>query len=66
VTGRLVPPGEPAALATAIEAMLTGPAAATRMGEAAKAVSEARYDPTSNGERLEEIYRDAMAEVKRL
>lgn len=64
VTGRLVPPSDSVALATTIEAMLTDPAAATRRGEAARAISEARYDPASNGARLEEIYRDAMAEAQ--
>lgn len=63
VTGRLVVPGDPAALAAAIEAMLDDPAAAMRMGQAAKAMVEARYDPAGNGARLEEIYREALAEL---
>jgi glycosyltransferase involved in cell wall biosynthesis len=63
VTGRLVAPADPAALATAIEAVLGDPAAAARMGRAARAVVNARYDPASNGARLEEIYRDALVEV---
>ena len=62
VTGRLVTPGDPAALAAAIEAMLDDPAAALRMGQAAKAVADMRYDPAGNGARLEEIYREALAE----
>lgn len=66
VTGRLVSPGDPLALATTIEAMLADPVGSCRMGEAGRAVSEARYDPASNGERLEEIYRAAMAEAKQL
>ncbi|MDB5710394.1 MAG: hypothetical protein JWL96_2464 [Sphingomonas bacterium] len=64
VTGRLVAPGDPAALATTIEAMMTDPAASTRMGEAARAVAAERYDPPTNGARLEEIYRDALAELE--
>jgi glycosyltransferase involved in cell wall biosynthesis len=64
VTGRLAPPGDSVALAMAIEAMLTDPVAATRIGEAARAIAGARYDPASNGARLEEIYRDAVAEAK--
>ncbi|MES2043243.1 MAG: glycosyltransferase family 4 protein [Pseudomonadota bacterium] len=64
VTGRLVPPGDPAALAEAIEAMLADPAASRRIGEAGKAVADSRYDPASNGARLEDIYREAIAEAK--
>jgi len=63
VTGRLVAPGDPAALAAAIEAMLGDPVTSMRMGQAAKAMVEARYDPASNGARLEEIYCDALAEL---
>jgi glycosyltransferase involved in cell wall biosynthesis len=63
VTGRLAAPGDPAALAAAIEAMLGDPAGAARMGRAARAVVQARYDPASNGTRLEEIYGEAITEV---
>ena len=65
VTGRLVPTGDPVALATAIEAMLTDPATSARMGEAARAVAVARYGPSDNGASLEEIYRGALAEIDR-
>jgi glycosyltransferase involved in cell wall biosynthesis len=64
VTGRLVPPGDHAALAEAIEALLADPAASRRIGEAGKAITDARYDPASNGARLEDIYREAIAEAK--
>ncbi len=63
VTGRLVPPGDSVALATAIETMLTEPPISARIGEAARSVAAARYDPSGNGARLEEIYRDALAEL---
>ena len=63
VTGRLAAPGDPAALAAAIEAMLGDPVGAARMGQAAMSVARARYDPASNGARLEGIYREALAEV---
>lgn len=65
VTGRLAAPGDPAALATAIEAMLDDPVGAARMGHAARSVVRARYDPVSNGTRLEGIYREAIAEATR-
>jgi glycosyltransferase involved in cell wall biosynthesis len=65
VTGRLFSPGDPAALATMIEAMLTDPVASARIGEAARSVAADRYDPSTNGARLEEIYRDAITELGR-
>lgn len=44
VTGRTVPPGNAAALAEAISALLAGPAAAQRMGVAARQLVARRFD----------------------
>jgi glycosyltransferase involved in cell wall biosynthesis len=64
VTGCLVPPGDPVALAAAIEAMLADPVASTQIGEAGRALAAARYDPSTNAALLEAIYADAIAEAK--
>lgn len=44
VSGRLVPPRDPRALARAIESMLSDAEGARRMGDAGRAVAEARFD----------------------
>jgi glycosyltransferase involved in cell wall biosynthesis len=44
VTGRLVPPRDPAALAAAVQVLLDDPATARRMGRAARRRAVARYD----------------------
>jgi glycosyltransferase involved in cell wall biosynthesis len=57
ITGRLVPPGHPAALAVALHELLADPVALRRMGDAARAAFEAsdcRSD--RNLARLLEIY----------
>jgi D-inositol-3-phosphate glycosyltransferase len=46
VTGRLVPPRDPAALAAAVLELLDDPARAERMGRAARRRARARYDWT--------------------
>ena len=61
VTGRLVPPGDPAALAAALRELLADPAALRRMGDAARAAFEASdCRPDRNLERLLGIYRSAV------
>ncbi|MFA6112698.1 MAG: glycosyltransferase family 4 protein [Sphingomonas sp.] len=63
VTGRLFPPGDPAALARTIEEMLADSAPAAQMGEAARCRANERYDPSTNAAMLEAIYADALAEA---
>jgi len=54
-TGRLVPPGDARALATALEELVARPAARAAMGEAAKMRAE-RFTPTEVLPRLERVY----------
>ncbi|HYR08220.1 MAG TPA: glycosyltransferase family 4 protein [Longimicrobium sp.] len=55
-TGLLVPPADPDALAAAIARVLSDPALAARLGEAAYARSLERYALAPNLQRLTEIY----------
>lgn len=66
VTGRHVPPGDPAALAAVLRELLADPAALRRMGEAARAAFEASDClPGRNLERLLAIYRACGANAAR-
>ena len=57
VTGRHVPPGDPAALAEALRGLLADPAALRRMGAAARAAFEASdCVPARNVARLLDVY----------
>jgi glycosyltransferase involved in cell wall biosynthesis len=56
VTGRLVAPGSPAALAEAIEAVLADPAAAGQRAEAARRRLEERYPPEALVSAVEDAY----------
>ncbi len=57
VTGRFFPPGDPAALATAIRELLSDPTGLRRMGEAARTAFEASdCVPSRNLKRLLDIY----------
>lgn len=60
VTGLLVPPGEPAALAAAVSRALADPAA-PRWAEAGRARVLASGDPARHVEALTAVYREAMA-----
>jgi glycosyltransferase involved in cell wall biosynthesis len=66
VDGLLVPPGDPAALSTALGTLDADPAAARRMGAAARASYEARYTPEANLALLERIYDEARAGAAKL
>ncbi len=57
VTGVLVPPGDAAALAAAIEDLVRDPEKRRRMGEAGRAFVAQHYDWRSNMAGLEAIYR---------
>ena len=56
VTGRLVPPGDVAALAAAMEGLIADREARRRMGMAARKVAEARFATQRMVSDLEEIY----------
>jgi glycosyltransferase involved in cell wall biosynthesis len=62
VTGWLVPPGDPTALAEAILEALTDRARAQRMGEQGRQVVEAEYSLESMGRRVEQLYRRVAAD----
>jgi glycosyltransferase involved in cell wall biosynthesis len=61
VSGRLVPPGDPAALAQAIQDLLANPLAARAMGEAARARTIAEHGWPHVVERFEAAYERAMS-----
>lgn len=60
VEGLLVPPGDPGAVANAVEAIVIDPAMATRLSRAGQARA-ATFDWGVVGARLEELYRRAVA-----
>jgi glycosyltransferase involved in cell wall biosynthesis len=59
ITGRLVPPGDDAALADAWGSLITSPAARQRLGAAARARVEANFSWLSVAERTVAVYRSA-------
>jgi starch synthase len=65
VTGLLVPPGKPDALAAALREVLGDPARARALGQAGRRRVEERFSWASVAERTEEVYRDAIAEFPR-
>jgi glycosyltransferase involved in cell wall biosynthesis len=56
VTGRVVSPGDPAALAATITEMLNNEELRTRLGEAAAAAARTRFDIDQAVHRVEAIY----------
>lgn len=65
-TGLLFAPGEPARLVDTVRRAFANPGRLAEMGLAARALCESRYTAERNLPLLEEIYRDAMAEVGRV
>ena len=63
VTGRLVPPGDAPALAGALSAVVTDPAAARRLGAAARERVRLRHDPGAHVGALLEVYDTARRTV---
>ena len=57
-TGLLVPPGDPVALADAIQWLLEHPAERKHMGEAGRQLARERFDMRKWAARLAEIYRE--------
>jgi glycosyltransferase involved in cell wall biosynthesis len=65
VTGRVVPPGEPAPLADAIDAMLAGGDAVRAMGERAREVVATRYSLAALAGAYEAAYAELLARMRR-
>ena len=61
VTGRLVPPAEPGALAAAILDQLASPATAARWGAAGRRRFEERFTATRMAQRTAVIYQELIA-----
>jgi glycosyltransferase involved in cell wall biosynthesis len=62
-TGRLVPPGNPAALAAAIGMLLGDPESARRMGETAYRQARERFDANRNGAATIALYDEILGEA---
>jgi glycosyltransferase involved in cell wall biosynthesis len=61
VTGRLVPPADPASLAAALTAMLANRARTQQMGRQAQAIARARFDPDQVAAQFLALYREMQA-----
>jgi glycosyltransferase involved in cell wall biosynthesis len=61
VTGRLVPPGDAAALATAIAEVVDGRTAAAAMARRARALALGRFDIRCTTQAIEAVYEKALA-----
>ena len=59
-TGRTVPPGEPAALARAVEELLADPAGAARLAEAGRAAAAARFGTRAAAAAYAAVYAEAL------
>jgi glycosyltransferase involved in cell wall biosynthesis len=62
VTGMLVPPSDPKALAEAIELLLINPALRERMGRAAVTFAKANFELPSHGEQMRTIINELVAQ----
>jgi len=63
VTGLLVPPGRPEALARGLAALAADPKAASQMGEAGRNATLRKYSPERMARETESIYRDQLHTV---
>jgi glycosyltransferase involved in cell wall biosynthesis len=61
ISGELVPPGDSAALANALERVLADPAAATKMGAAGRAKVSEDFDISKEASRLGLLLRNALS-----
>jgi glycosyltransferase involved in cell wall biosynthesis len=61
VTGRLVPPGDPGALANALESVLGDPATAVRLAEEGRSLVERAYSLESMVRSKQAVYKEAIA-----
>ena len=60
VDGRLVPPGDNAAIQRALCELLAAPEERARLGEAAAKNARSRFEPRAAAQKLETIYRDLL------
>jgi starch synthase len=60
VTGFLVPPDDPAALADALEAVLGDPALAAAMGAAGRRAAAGRLSPAEMARRVAAVYEEVL------
>jgi glycosyltransferase involved in cell wall biosynthesis len=60
VTGLLVPPGDPGALAAAVDGILADPARARAMGEEAHARARRLFDAGENARRTFDVYAEIL------
>jgi starch synthase len=65
-TGLLVPPGRPDDLAAALRRVLENPELGRRMGLAGRKRVEEKFSWASVAERTEQVYREAIADFKRV
>ena len=64
ITGRIVPPDDPDALARAIAGLLADPAGASAMGAAAREVVRTRYSVAAHADAYERAYADLLAAAR--
>jgi len=64
VTGLCVPDGETAAMADAMERLLTDPALARTLGDAARDLARREFSWEQVAARVEQVYREAIAEAR--
>lgn len=62
IHGRLIPPGDPVRLASAIVELVEDPALAARMGRAARSRAQERYSPQARSSRLIAFYHRLLNE----
>lgn len=61
-TGMLVPPGDPGAVASALDRLLEDPALRRRMGERARAHAQQNFGQQTSLDRLSALYDDVLAQ----
>ena len=64
VTGLTVPDGNTAAMADALERLLSDPALARRLGDAARDQARREFSWDQVAARVEDVYRKALAEAR--
>ena len=62
ITGILVPPGDPDALARAVIDLLNDSPRRIRMGQTARSSAEERFGPAATGRKLLDVYQEALCE----